>query len=242
MPWLNRHQRLRDQLSPYLDGELAPRPREALERHLASCEPCRRELTGLRAAARALADLPEVDVPRSFTLTPEQVRPPAPRPLLPRPPLAAPLLAGALAFALAALLVVDLGDIGGGGPAATRQEAPAAQERTGADRAPAEAQGPAAGDEFAGGPATGAGVPQPTPEAVVPAPTPGASGGIQEGGDVTRAQPSPPPQAGPAAAPAAEAGGGLDPLRAAEIALGAALAALVVGVAGYAAWIRRRIS
>ncbi len=237
MPWLDRHQRLCDQLSPYLDGELAPRPRGALERHLASCAPCRRELAGLRATARALAELPEAEVPRSFTLTPDQARRPAPRPFAPRPPLAAPLLAGALAFALAAVLVVDLGDIGGGGPAATRREAPAAQERTEIDQAPDEAE--ASRGFGTGGPAAGSEPSQATPEALAPAPSPSPEefGAADE---ATRAQPSPPPEAGPDVAQAAEDGDGLDPLRAAEIGLAAALGALVAGAAGYAAWSRRR--
>lgn len=258
IPWLDRHRRFRDQLSPYLDGELAARPRDALERHLVSCAPCRQELAALRATARALAELPQAEVPRSFTLTPDQVRGPAPRPFAPRPPLAAPFLAGALAFALAAILVVDLGDIGGGGPAATRQEAPAAEERIDAygDRAPAEEEAPATGADTGGGTggtagggtaAGGAGgpagatapAPTPAPEALAPAPSPSPDqfGAADE---AARAQPSPPPQAGPDVAPAAGEGDGLDPLRAAEIGLAAALGALVAGAAGYAAWSRRR--
>jgi len=240
MPWLDRHHRFRDQLSPYLDDELAPARREALERHLASCDACRRELADLSAAVRALRELPSVDVPRSFTLTPEQARTAAPRAVAPRLPSAAPLMAGALAFALAVVLVVDLGDFGGGAPPSMRQEAPVAEQQADADREPVEAPGAGITTGAAGGPATGGTVPQQTPEALAPAPTPAPSESIPEGGDVTRRQTTPPqPEAEPAAAEQA-GDGGLDPLRAAELGLAAALAALVLGGAGYAAWTRRR--
>ena len=230
MPWPNRHRRFRDQLSAYLDGELVASRREELERHLASCAPCRRELADLRAAVRALSELPEADLPRSFALRPDQLQQAA-RPAAPRLPLAAPLMTGALAFALAAVLVVDLGDFGGGAPIETQQMTPARSDTFDADREPAEAP--------EGGIVTGAAPSQQTPEALAPAPSP-LPEGFEEGGDVTRRQTTPPqPEAEPAAAEQA-GDGGLDLLRAAEIGLAAALAALVLGGAGYVVLMRRR--
>ncbi|KKK65065.1 hypothetical protein LCGC14_2977880, partial [marine sediment metagenome] len=40
MFWFNRHRRLRDQLSAYIDGELDASAAERLERHLAECGRC----------------------------------------------------------------------------------------------------------------------------------------------------------------------------------------------------------
>ena len=112
MLWLDTHRRFRDRLSAYIDGELGPGQAEALEAHLGSCPDCRRHLEELRATVAALRDLPQQEVPRPFALTPQQ---------LPRPAAKAPValvlalttglrLAGvALAFALAVVLVVDLG-------------------------------------------------------------------------------------------------------------------------------------
>ena len=107
------HRRFRESLSPYIDREL--------EAHLAACEGCRLELQQLRATASALHDLPEVQVPRSFALSPE-------RAAVRRRPLtgaAAPLALGmrlaaaGVAVALAAVLVVDLGGLGGDNQAGT---------------------------------------------------------------------------------------------------------------------------
>jgi len=42
-------------LSRYVDGELPPRDREAVERHVEACPGCRRELEGLRADADLLS-------------------------------------------------------------------------------------------------------------------------------------------------------------------------------------------
>ncbi len=118
MLWPNRHRPYRDRLSVYIDGQLTGPETEALERHLAGCPVCRRQLDELRATVLALRDLPQEDVPRSFALTPEQAADPSPRPAPPRAPALATgarLAAAALAVALAAVLLVDLGDLGGGG-------------------------------------------------------------------------------------------------------------------------------
>jgi len=74
--WLKsyRHPLKEAELSAYLDGRLSPDRSRRLEEHLRSCDPCRRRLADLRALAEALREMPEAPVPRSFALTPEQVR------------------------------------------------------------------------------------------------------------------------------------------------------------------------
>src|SRR3990170_133779 len=72
MLWPGAHRRFRESLSAYIDGELRAAAAERLETHLAACEGCRLELGQLRATAAALRDLPEAEVPRSFTLSPER--------------------------------------------------------------------------------------------------------------------------------------------------------------------------
>lgn len=47
-----------ERLSEYLDGELDPADREALERHLAQCADCRRALAELRAVVARLGNDP----------------------------------------------------------------------------------------------------------------------------------------------------------------------------------------
>ena len=61
-------ERLTEALSAYLDGALDGAERDALERHLATCEACRAELAGLRRVGALLRALPEPALPRSFTL------------------------------------------------------------------------------------------------------------------------------------------------------------------------------
>lgn len=60
--------RLMESLSAYLDGALDGAERDALERHLATCETCRAELAELRRVGALLRSLPEPALPRSFTL------------------------------------------------------------------------------------------------------------------------------------------------------------------------------
>jgi anti-sigma factor RsiW len=71
----HRHLKL-ETLSEYLDGRLHSAAREKVARGLESCASCREELESLRATALLLQDLPEVQVPRAFTLAgppPERV-------------------------------------------------------------------------------------------------------------------------------------------------------------------------
>ena len=132
MFWPGTHRRFRESLSPYIDGELEANAAERLEAHLAACEGCRLELQQLRAMAAALHDLPEVQVPRSFTLSPDRIA--ARRPLTGA---AAPLALGmrlaaaGLAVALAAVLVVDLGGLAGDNQAGTTAQQAASERNAG---------------------------------------------------------------------------------------------------------------
>ena len=83
----NKHRHLRPEiLSEYLDGRLDQRHQGLVARRLAQCAACREELNTLRATVAALQNLPDLPLPRSFTLptapTPdypvELIRKPAP--------------------------------------------------------------------------------------------------------------------------------------------------------------------
>lgn len=116
MLWRNTHRRFQERLSAYLDGELAPDEAAALQVHLDSCDSCAAEFAGLRMASAALAELPEVEVPRSFALTPELAGQTAPQANAARSANTGFRLAGgALAAALAVVLVLDAGGIVGNG-------------------------------------------------------------------------------------------------------------------------------
>lgn len=68
-----------DQLSAYLDNQLSPKEKLALEARLLVEPELKATLRQLRLQARALRDLPKVKVPRNFTLTAKQaeaIRPP----------------------------------------------------------------------------------------------------------------------------------------------------------------------
>lgn len=237
MLWFNRHRRFLGRLSAYIDGQLSPGESEALEAHLTGCPSCRRHLEELQATVLALRDLPQEEVPRSFALTPEQAARPAPPPPTPRPaPLSTgmPRLVGAaLAFTLAVVLVIDLGDLGGDGGQESLQEAAIPAEMAApAGEQPAEEDALSFVDDDAQTEEAAppeAGVERETLGAV---PTPPAAEGLEgaappAAGELTPAAPSPAPaQQAPALG---QPGGGLDPLRAAEIALAATLALLVAG-------------
>ena len=65
----NRHRHLRPEiLSEYLDGRLDQRHQGLVARRLAECPACREELNTLRATVAALQSLPDLPLPRSFTL------------------------------------------------------------------------------------------------------------------------------------------------------------------------------
>jgi hypothetical protein len=96
----SEHERARRELSAYLDDRLGPDELARLERHLAGCADCRRELEGLRRTVQLLRLVPPVAPPRQFLL-------PATAATTPRRPLYSPLYVGLrnATGALAALLV-----------------------------------------------------------------------------------------------------------------------------------------
>jgi len=216
MFWFDRHRRFRDQLSAYIDGALDPAAATRLEAHLGECARCRTELEQLRATVAALRELPEAQAPRSFALSPERAA--VRRPAVPAAPLAfgARIAAAGVAVALAAVLVVDLGDLGGDGATEEVTTPQMIAERE-ADESEIEAGGAA---------------PDAVPE---PYGTPGAPEAAAEDADGEFMRDSgvaETPAAGPeeAEAPAAApSDGGIDALTAAEIGLAAALGVLIVG-------------
>jgi len=69
MGFLNRHRHLKPELlSEYLDGRLDQPHQKIVARSLAGCPACREELDTLRATVLALQSLPDLPLPRSFTL------------------------------------------------------------------------------------------------------------------------------------------------------------------------------
>jgi len=62
------HRFASDNLSAYLDGELPPGERARVERHLAACADCRRDLETLQETVALVRRVPLVPVPRSFAL------------------------------------------------------------------------------------------------------------------------------------------------------------------------------
>jgi anti-sigma factor RsiW len=198
-PFVRRHPFGEEELSSYLDRRLSPAESTRLEEHLASCEPCRRHLEGLRAVVEGLRALPSAPAPRSFALRPEQVE--APRRRTPVGPAAwaqrasafGPAGAAAAALLLFLVLVgVDLATLGGGGgpesvPAPSAKEAFEAGQALSAAPAPTLAPAPAA--RAADEEGNGAGTPEPTTEAPTPTEAPATlapPGTAGEGGDAGR--------------------------------------------------------
>jgi len=64
----NEHELCQEDLSAYLDGELKPRQRAVVEKHLKTCAQCRADLESLRHTVALLRMVPTVRLPRSFLL------------------------------------------------------------------------------------------------------------------------------------------------------------------------------
>lgn len=76
----------RESLSAYIDGQLAPGERAALEEHIATCARCAAEIGDLRRTVRLLRALPAPALPRSFALPESATQPVPARPATLRPP------------------------------------------------------------------------------------------------------------------------------------------------------------
>lgn len=117
MLWLSKHARHRNDLSPYVDGRLTRGETAALEAHLAICETCRRQLEELRATVAAVRDLPQLETPRSFALTPQMLerrRAVAPAPSTPPLAIGMRVASAAIAVVLAVVVIGDLSEGGNG--------------------------------------------------------------------------------------------------------------------------------
>ena len=61
-------QRIQGMLSEYIDGKLNKADKGVVEAHLEVCDTCSRELEALRMTVQLLHRVPEVLIPRSFTV------------------------------------------------------------------------------------------------------------------------------------------------------------------------------
>jgi len=66
--------KVRGMLSEYIDNSLNSEDKSFIERHIETCEACSKELESLRMTVQLLHRVPEVSVPRSFTVTVPQPR------------------------------------------------------------------------------------------------------------------------------------------------------------------------
>ena len=99
----SEHKWVEDSLSAYMDGELSPKERARVEKHLRDCQACTANLATLRQTVALVRELPRVPAPRSFAIRPAVVQPKA---SMATPAWGYGLLKGATA--LAALLLVLL--------------------------------------------------------------------------------------------------------------------------------------
>ena len=102
----SRHEHMEEKLSAYLDGQLSPSERSAVESHLGTCGQCQWSLQTLRTTVQWTRDLPVVPVPRVFTI-------PVPVQLAPEPRWrwSMPLLQGATALVALLFVFAVAGDL-----------------------------------------------------------------------------------------------------------------------------------
>lgn len=72
----NKHKKIKDNLSAYLDGHLNPKQAAEVEAHLASCAECAWEKQTLEQTRRLVRMTPRAAVPRAFVLSAAQVEKP----------------------------------------------------------------------------------------------------------------------------------------------------------------------
>jgi len=110
MGWKRKAARTDELLSAYLDGELSPEERTRLEARLVADPDLRARLEAMRRTVDLVRDLPQVEPPRNFLLTPEMVAPPRRRPTLLHRRLA-PALSFATALSALACALVLIGNL-----------------------------------------------------------------------------------------------------------------------------------
>ncbi len=136
LPFIHAHSRLQEQVSAYVDGELAGRERDRVRDHLRTCAECAALARSLAGTKQLLAAMPAVEAPRSFRLTQTMVGAPArarPAPGRSVVPLRVAQMATAVAvMALGIVVVVDLGDQGSSGGQLAASTAGGAAEGAGA--------------------------------------------------------------------------------------------------------------
>jgi len=94
-------------LSVYLDGQVTPAQRQAIETHLRACRQCAQEMQTLKQTVSLLHQVPQVAAPRPLTLREIEVQPAA----RPRRLWVLPYLQGATALATLLLVVLVAGDL-----------------------------------------------------------------------------------------------------------------------------------
>ena len=66
-----QHNKIRELLSAYIDGEVSEAEAAQVDEHLEQCDECRAEFDSLSSTVNLLIALPQLDLPRSFVLTEE---------------------------------------------------------------------------------------------------------------------------------------------------------------------------
>jgi len=101
----SEHERVRELLSTYIDGELSAEEATLVEKHLHECSACTQDLESLRQTVNLVRELPAVSLPRPFTIS---------HLVVPERPWARGYvyLRGATALAALLLIVLLAGDLG----------------------------------------------------------------------------------------------------------------------------------
>ena len=66
-----QHNKIRELLSAYIDGEVSEAEAAQVDEHLEQCDECRAEFDSLSSTVNLLIALPQLELPRSFVLTEE---------------------------------------------------------------------------------------------------------------------------------------------------------------------------
>jgi hypothetical protein len=80
IPFLRTHSRYREMADAFIDGELRERDLARFEAHSAACAECMALLATGRTLKQSLRQVPEVQAPRSFRITPALLQQAAPKP------------------------------------------------------------------------------------------------------------------------------------------------------------------